>query len=89
MFNRKPLKQIVTPILICCWSSSKLNPFEALYHRKIVRYLFNASHQIICYEQTIQVYFDIIGGKFQVLLISFSYMLRTKHFTLNLYSTTS
>ena len=46
------------------WECNKEGADEALSHHEMVRYLFNASHRIICNEQTIQIYFDITGGMF-------------------------
>lgn len=46
------------------WECNKEGADEALSHREMVRYLFNASHRIICCNQSIQIYFDITGGKF-------------------------
>ncbi|WP_345789118.1 transposase [Pelotomaculum propionicicum] len=46
------------------WECNKEGAEEALSHREMVRYLFNASHRICCYEQQIQVYFDTTGDRF-------------------------
>lgn len=45
------------------WECNKEGAEEALSHCEMVRYLFNASHQICCYEQQIQVYFTT-GDRF-------------------------
>lgn len=52
--------------LVCYarWECNKEGAKEALSHREMVRYLFNASHRICCYEQQIQVYFDTTGNRF-------------------------
>jgi hypothetical protein len=46
------------------WECNKEGAEEALSHCEMVRYLFNASHRICCYEQQIQVYFDTTGDRF-------------------------
>jgi len=53
------------------WECNKEGAVEALSHREMVRYLFNASHRIICYEQTIQIYFDTTGAIFSSFIEKF------------------
>jgi len=53
------------------WEYNKGSVDEPLSHCDIVRLLFNASHRIICYEQTIQIYFDMSGGLFSSFINKF------------------
>jgi hypothetical protein len=46
------------------WECNKEGANEALSHSQMVGYLFNASHRVVCNDQTIQIYYDISGAMF-------------------------